>query len=180
MHELITHEKNLAYKEGRIPTEISMYFLNNDKEVRKEYNIPANNDIAIIFNNKNGAPPYHRDILTWPHNKGLHIPEKSQFKTIRINTQQDVCDPMIYTLLFPYGTKGWNIYMSSVNSKHRVTQLQFYSYRLSIRDDFNPLLHAGKLTQQYIVDGFIKIEGNRLKYYDDNRQEFRIETRQGL
>jgi hypothetical protein len=42
--------------------------------------------------------------------------------------------------------------------------VQHYSYRMVIREEFNPILNAAKLTQQYIVDAYVKIEGNRLNH----------------
>uniref|UniRef100_A0A8L8KIB6 ATP-dependent DNA helicase n=1 Tax=Heligmosomoides polygyrus TaxID=6339 RepID=A0A8L8KIB6_HELPZ len=45
---------------------------------------------------------------------------------------------------------------------------------------FNPLLHAGKLSQQYIVDSWLKIEMNRLNYLRKNQKELRLDTVRGL
>jgi len=43
--------------------------------------------------------------------------------------------------------------------RERVTAMQFYSYRLQIRDG-DWLQSAGRLYQQYIVDQYAKIEQN--------------------
>ena len=45
-------------------------------------------------------------------------------------------DPLQYVLLFPRGDDGWheNISLTRSNVRKRVTQLQYYSYRLQIRD----------------------------------------------
>jgi hypothetical protein len=58
--------------------------------------------------------------------------------------------------------------------------LQHYSYRLAIREEFNPILNAAKLTQQYIVDAYVKIEGNRLNYIRMNQKNLRVEHYRGL
>ncbi len=73
---------------------------------------------------------------------------------------------MVYPILFLNGEKGWDEEMKSEKQtiRNRITLLQFYSYRLAIRDEFNPTLNAGKLSQQYIFDAYVKIEGNRLNY----------------
>jgi hypothetical protein len=92
------------------------------------------------------------------------------------------CDPMVYPILFPNGEKGWDEEMKSEKQaiRNRNTLLQFYSYRLAIRDEFNPILNVGKLSQQYIVDAYVKIEGNRLYYIRMNQQNLRIENYRGL
>ena len=58
--------------------------------------------------------------------------------------------------------------------------MQYYGYRFSIRDSFNPILHCGKLTQQYAVDSYIKIESNRLNYIKQNQLQLRKDTYQGI
>jgi len=61
--------------------------------------------------------------------------------------------------LFPRGDDGWHIDVSLIDSvkRERVTAMQFYSYRLQIRDG-DWLQNAGRLYQQYIVDQYAKIE----------------------
>uniref|UniRef100_A0A8C5PGY6 ATP-dependent DNA helicase n=1 Tax=Leptobrachium leishanense TaxID=445787 RepID=A0A8C5PGY6_9ANUR len=51
---------------------------------------------------------------------------------------------------------------------------------LSIRKDFNPFLNAGKLTQQYFVDAYVKTEGNRLNYVRQHQSKLRVEKYTGL
>ena len=36
--------------------------------------------------------------------------------------------------------------------------LQYYTYRLAIRKDLNPIDHSKKLFQQYLVDAYVKVE----------------------
>ncbi|GBO11991.1 hypothetical protein AVEN_7680-1 [Araneus ventricosus] len=93
---------------------------------------------------------------------------------------------MVYPLVFPRGELGWNInmkhYEEGRSSKYtRVTQLQFYAYRLAMRSDFSILHHSGKLFQQYIVDAYVKTEGSRLNYlHNNNKKTLRIEHYKGL
>jgi len=53
--------------------------------------------------------------------------------------------------------------------------MQYYSYRISIRDTFNPFLAVEKLTQQYFVDIYVKTEANRLNYVSQNQSQLRVE-----
>jgi hypothetical protein len=57
------------------------------------------------------------------------------------------CDPMVCPILFPNGEKGWDEETKSEKQaiRNRITLLQFYSYRLAIRDEFNPILNAENL-----------------------------------
>jgi len=56
--------------------------------------------------------------------------------------------------------------------------MQFYSYRLQIRDG-DWIQSASRLYQQYIVDQYAKIEQNRLNYLRQNQLELRTEFYQG-
>ncbi|GBL84498.1 hypothetical protein AVEN_117242-1 [Araneus ventricosus] len=58
----------------------------------------------------------------------------------------------------------------------RVTQLQYYyAYRLSQQNGFSILHSSGKLFQQYIVDAYVKTEGSRLHFLQQNQKDLRIE-----
>ena len=94
-------------------------------------------------------------------------------------------DPMVYPLLFPYGDLGW-IPGTLHNAKYRcskynkITCLQFYSYRLSVRFRFDPIFFCEKLFQQYVVDAYIRVESDRLTWYLNHQQDLRVEKYQGL
>jgi len=147
------------------------------------------NEVAVVFQNADGEPPLERDLII--HCRALDHPHER--KTERISVLDPNLDPMIYPLLFPFGDQGWNIniplkYNPNVlrgirqanNPRVRVTQMQYYGYRLSIREGFNPLLSAGKLTQQYFVDAYIKTEANRLNFCRQNQNALRVEKYSGL
>ncbi|XP_053164971.1 LOW QUALITY PROTEIN: uncharacterized protein LOC128350599 [Hemicordylus capensis] len=101
---------------------------------------------------------------------------------------------MVYPLLFPYGEQSWGIDIplqlrpqalkdltkQPRAPRVRVTQMQYYGYRLSIRDDFNAFLNAGRLTQQYMVDAYVKTEANRLSFIRQNQLKLRVEKYSGL
>jgi hypothetical protein len=58
---------------------------------------------------------------------------------------------------------------------------EFYGYRLQHRDtDGIALLRSGRLRQQYIVDAYVAIEQNRLKYLRLNKKKLRADLYQGL
>ena len=88
----------------------------------------------------------------------------------RISEIHPSYDPLHYVLLFPNGDDGWHVDVPLISSgkRERVTAMQFYSYRLQIRDGYW-LQSAGRLYQQYIVDQYVKIEQNRLNYLKNNQ-----------
>ena len=57
-----------------------------------------------------------------------------------------------------------------------MTQMMYYSDFLAERDNFSPLFYAGKLSQQYIVDAYCKIEANRLYYTEKHQTDLRAEN----
>lgn len=65
-------------------------------------------------------------------------------------------------------------------SSKRVTQLGYHKYCLAVRGEFNQFLNAGKLTQQYIVDAYVKIELNRLNWIREHQKDLHAEIYQGL
>uniref|UniRef100_A0A183G9U0 Helitron_like_N domain-containing protein n=1 Tax=Heligmosomoides polygyrus TaxID=6339 RepID=A0A183G9U0_HELPZ len=89
-------------------------------------------------------------------------------------------DPLCYPLLRSKGEFGWHPELRKTgleaSRKHtRITQMEYYRYHLSVRQEFNPLLWGGKLFQQYIVDAFFRTEQNRLNYIRSHQRELRAE-----
>ncbi len=64
---------------------------------------------------------------------------------------------------------------------HNVTMAEFYGYRLQHQDTNGiALLWGGRLRQQYIVDAYMVIEQNRLKYLRLNKKKLHVDLYQGL
>nr|CAH0113273.1 unnamed protein product [Daphnia galeata] len=64
--------------------------------------------------------------------------------------------------------------------RSRITQAEFYSFMISVRNFFNPVLCGGPLTQQWMADTYCKIEANRLKYIRENQAELHVAQYNGL
>jgi hypothetical protein len=57
----------------------------------------------------------------------------------------------------------------------------YYCHRLQTRPAiFNPILHGGRLFQQFAVDMYIKIEGCRLNWIRDHQPELRTDLYKGI
>ena len=67
----------------------------------------------------------------------------------------------------------------SVSSQKYVTCADFYSSRLMRFEDSTHQFFSN-LLQQYIVDQYIKIEGNKLKFIRHNQAKLRVELYKGL
>jgi len=147
---------------------VSLWILQDQNKDNRRYNLPNCDEIAFVFSSIDGEPPINRDIC-------VHLNERSELQ--RINPLSENCDPLVYPLLFPYGDKGWSY---DLRIKSKITPLQYFTNRIAIRDIFNPLIHSGKLTQQYIIDSYLKVEGDRLAYIKQNQQQLRVELYTGL
>jgi len=168
--------------EGEEITKYGIQLFNSATKKRDNNNA---NEIGAVFSSRHGdipPPGYIRVYL------------KQVGETIRIHElsrTSDIADPLCYPLLFPYGTFGWNINMpldtnrSRSFSRKRVSMKEYYQYKIQIRgnsleDDRDVLIKAGKLTQQYIVDAYVKVEGDRLNYLRQNQKLLLAENYVGL
>lgn len=88
--------------------------------------------------------------------------------------------------MFELGTDGFHLYIkkasvekkrngrklamaaeaadATLESTKEVSAMEFYSYRLMVRDGMNVTLRCCRLTQQYIVDAAAKMEQERLNF----------------
>ncbi|GBN68961.1 hypothetical protein AVEN_47222-1 [Araneus ventricosus] len=157
-------------------TSVKMVFLEDKNLDMRRYNAPTLcTEVAAIFVGDNGEPPANRDICVYP------VGDTYQ----SISPLNQCCDPVTYPLLFPRGECSWNTGMEHVEERRtakrtRVTQLQYYAYRLSQRNGFSILHNSGKLFQQYIVDAYVKTEGSRLHFLRQYQEDLRIELYRGL
>ena len=176
------HEENSLELGLEIPV-VNMVFKRDRRSDQRRYNKPTENEVAMVFVNNDGEPPFERDIRIYPKN-----PIDSQQYFININILLPNLDPMTYHLLFPYGEPGWQpnweceSYPGYRRNRVRVkaSMLEYKSALAAIRDNFSPVLHAGKLTQQWLVDSYLQIEANNLNYVKFQQKKLRAELYNGL
>lgn len=183
MHEIERREAAEAAVTGlQIPV-VSMAFRRDRQSDQRRYNAPISNEVAMIFVNEDGEPPFERDIHIYPKN-----PQDSNKKFINLHILSPNMDPMTYSILFPFGEPGWQpnwqcdsyegAQLNRVRTK--ISMLQFKCALTSIRGQFNPIISAGKLTQQWLVDSYLQVEANNLNYIKQNQQRLRAEKYAGL
>jgi len=175
MAEVADDEAQQAQAERREARPVRMVFDQNATDDQRRYNAATANEVAVVYVGDDANIPGDRIFVVHERAGALR----------NISYLDKRCDPLTYPLLFPNGEDGWHPAMErqnlAIGRRTRVTQKQFYSYLLFAREQiFNPLLHAGKLLQQYIVDSWLKIEMNRLNYIKQNQRQLRLDTVQNL
>ncbi|XP_053149050.1 LOW QUALITY PROTEIN: uncharacterized protein LOC128343641 [Hemicordylus capensis] len=191
LHQVETECQEDAEQTGEALREVTMTIVQDRENDQRRYNAPQHNEVAFIFKNNDGEPPLERYLL-------IHCKPRAGNPdhniTQRISVLDPNLEPMVYPLLFPSGEQSWgidiplqlrpqalkNLTKQPCAPRVRVTQMQYYGHRLSIRDNFNAFLNAGRLTQQYMVDANVKTEANRLNFVRHNQPKLRVEKYSGL
>ena len=173
MAEVLEEENQHAVIENRPPHQVPM-FMHRGQD-RRRYNEPHFNEVAAVFVGEDGAPPAQRDVIVYPRDQPLQ----------QISSMSANLDPMCYPVLFPRGDMGWHANIPHVAEyatarRTRVTILQYYTYRLAIRPSFSPIHYGRKLFQQFVVDAYVKTEGQRLDYDRRHQADLRVDQYQGL
>ncbi|XP_065835787.1 uncharacterized protein [Oscarella lobularis] len=150
-------EYRVVLREDRVPR----------GEHERTFNAPSGHDVAALV--PEGQEGY-RDIV---------LSDKDD-RIMRIHEVHRSYDSLQYPLLFPLGEDGYHLSrrqknpQTNVITTKKMTMLQFYAFRLMQRDgDFNTLLRAGKLSHQFIVDVFAKIETDRLNHMRHHQDDLR-------
>ena len=125
---------------------------------RRRDNLPSHNEVAVVFVGEDGAPPASREVVIYPRGHPL--------KTI--SSMSANLDPMVYPLFFLRGDAGWFNWLE-IMLHLSITIINFQL------DDF--FLHSSmaKIFQQYAVDAYVKIEGQRLSFIRNNQNKLRSE-----
>ncbi|KAF7138508.1 hypothetical protein RHSIM_Rhsim07G0140000 [Rhododendron simsii] len=145
---------------------------------QRTYNLPTTDEIAVVIPGDGSKACGMRDIV-------LHLRGDNQL--MQINECHPAYLPLHYVLLFPYGELGLEPEMKQWDVKNnqlaavRLTQMDFYSYRLFERHtEYSTILRGGKLFQEFLVDAWAATEQNRLTYYKLNQAKLRSSLYQDL
>jgi hypothetical protein len=146
------------------------------------HNAPQSVEVAALlqYDPMNPSKDYKRAIVVYPKGKGLTTIEYTHPAYL----------PLSYPIFHMKGEHGWHtqLFPSNENGKKKnhITLMEFASYILQIRDHIeSPLqndiiLSGGKLTQQYILDLFVCMESDRLKYLRNNQTKLKASQYKGL
>ncbi|XP_051158478.1 uncharacterized protein LOC127279882 [Leptopilina boulardi] len=177
MSEVIKIETELARKnKGEIP-DLQLLFTLKKGVDKKRYNFQRCNEVAAIFNtNSEGEIPESYITVYNKSNKQLQV----------VSNLDPNVEPWIYPIFYPLGNKGYSIDMirrdsDKRNRNHTISRSAYIKYKIAIRDnEFNQFLLGGRLFQQWVVDNYVKIEKDRLKFCANNQGQLRSETYKGL
>lgn len=129
-----------------------------------QFNAPVVEDVALHFIAPEDAQ--NRDIILTRRNDRLSY----------INETHQFYDALQYPLMFWSGQPSYSISMRDPATNKKITAKQFYSYQFMVRDNVQNIFHyCGKLTNQYFVDMYTKIELGRLKYLRSNQKKLRAD-----
>ncbi|XP_023312434.1 uncharacterized protein LOC108916109, partial [Anoplophora glabripennis] len=138
---------------------------------RRQYDFPVVEEVAAIYNILPDTP-------ATPNMRIYVRDQPGRFQNI--TEQNELLDPLVFPLLFPRGEPGWHIGIPYRNNARNVTLCEYSAYRLAIRDNEQRFHYGGRLTQQFAVASYIKIENNRLKYILANQERLRAAEYVGL
>ncbi|XP_044591984.1 uncharacterized protein LOC123270112 [Cotesia glomerata] len=136
-----------------IEPELSLLFTLKPGMDARRYNFQRVNEVAAIFSTTaDGEIPESYITVANKNTKTLR----------RLSTMDPNTEPWVYPLFYPYGNQGWHDSIPYIKkTTRRVTRADYYKYKLAIRDEFNVFLMGRRLTQQWVVDSYVKIEKDR-------------------
>ncbi|KAL0290225.1 UNVERIFIED_CONTAM: hypothetical protein Sangu_2581200 [Sesamum angustifolium] len=136
-----------------------------------QYTLPTSSQVAaILVGGEELMEASDRDIIVQTVGGEL----------INIKDYAGYYDPLQYPLLLPYGTYGWYSNYESIRGR-RITCCDYYAYMLQIRGiTLSIILHGGRLLQQYVVDNYVKIEAQKLRWIRFHQNDIRAELYEGL
>ncbi|EEE67922.1 hypothetical protein OsJ_25793 [Oryza sativa Japonica Group] len=155
---------------------------------QRRYNVPVTTEVAAVWVEGNERRKFEPSVTIYGNDRTRKC----------IQPFYGCYDPLSYPLFFPRGESGWHqglpkdkITMEAANTRHgddpncnsgiRVSVRDYYCYKFQMRRGiFNPILHGGRLFQQFAVDMYIKVESSRLDYVRNNQKEIRADLYQGL
>ncbi|XP_044583531.1 uncharacterized protein LOC123264352 [Cotesia glomerata] len=135
----------------------------------RRFNVPVADDVAgIMVGDRTGA----REIVIHRRNNNLQF----------IADTHRSYDALQYPLIFWKRQDGYSINIkqrdpvSGAETNKNVSSKDYYAYRLMIRRGLdNVILRFRELCQQFMVDMYAKIEGERLRYLRYNQLKLRVE-----
>ncbi|KIH49019.1 hypothetical protein ANCDUO_20907 [Ancylostoma duodenale] len=172
--EVVREEGERARQENQQHVPVKMVFEKRNSDDRRRYNFATSNEVAAVCKGTDDEIEGKRRLV---------VMERSGQRSF-ITDHDLKCDPLSYPLLFPRGEFGWHSGMEKQRvqgrKRSKLTQREYYAYLLFPRNSFNPILHAGKLMQEFLVDSWLKIEQNRLKFIRQNQAQLRADTYRGF
>ncbi|CAN1127853.1 hypothetical protein LINPERPRIM_LOCUS29868 [Linum perenne] len=140
----------------------------------REYDLPSVDELAALIVDETGQDTFQPDIVIEYLTGQLEM----------ILYYHPILMALQYPILFPYGEDGWhgdNIFCEDSNTTRRLSQCDFYAYRIQTRaGNQKHILLCGKLFQQYVVNAYALVEAERLDWMRNNQRKLRKHYFHGL
>ena len=133
-------------------------------EHARRFNAPSCNEVGVLTV---GEEHGKRDIVLRYNDRRLE----------RVDETHRSYDPLQYPMIFPRGEDGYCFSHRMVGGR-KLSSMKFYAFRLMIRPetDFNTLHRYRRLTQQFFVDMYVKVDAERLRFIKAKQKELRADS----
>ncbi|XP_059486735.1 uncharacterized protein LOC132203177 isoform X2 [Neocloeon triangulifer] len=155
--ETLLNEQLAAGEEGRVTLVFKEPGKDNVTLKQHTHAVPRHeSEVAVLY-----------DVVGEPATPGIYVHQHgANFEVLPTHPLRDA---FAYPLINPRGTFGWHPNIkhqgpNATNIRNRVTMRQYYRQRLMRRDPLQPELASGGLTQQAIIEFWLKIEDSDLHY----------------
>ncbi|XP_061380705.1 uncharacterized protein LOC133319582 [Danaus plexippus] len=173
-HNVLVHEFKMA--KDRVTSDNYKVVIHPDRVPRGEherrFNAPTTNEIAaVVVSTEQTAS---RDIVIQAHDGRLtRVPDTHRFY-----------DALEYPIIFWKGQEGYSFDIPQTNPvtkqpipNKKVSCKDFYAYHMMVRrNNFNLLLRCRLLLLQFLVDMYVKVESERLRFIALNQTKLRAEN----
>lgn len=164
-------------KHGPVP-DLKLRLISERSTDGRIYNLPTVSEVAALIV---GDVDYasKRDIIM--QTQSGHLERIDELHTSYLGYQ--------YPLIFPYGEDGYRDDVlhrargtgAKVTIRNRLTMREWLSFRIQTRNfEAQTLMHARRLFQQFLVDGYTMIESERLTFLRRNQAKLRVDKYKSL
>ncbi|XP_057745296.1 uncharacterized protein LOC130963164 [Arachis stenosperma] len=168
--------KDLVAKESN--NSIKLRLLGKRRKDGRRYNFSSIDEVAALIVGDFDIDKVDRDIVDETQSRRLQ----------KINQLNPAYLELQYPLLFSYGEDGYkeDIILNKKNhngekARQEVSMRKNFSFRIQEKlDDGSPLLYVRRLFQQFLVDGYSKIESIRLNYICQEQDKFNCKIYKGI
>ncbi|RIA04389.1 hypothetical protein BRARA_K01375, partial [Brassica rapa] len=138
----------------------------------RQYDLPTASEIGGLIIGDLSATSVGRDIVVELKSSALQ----------RIGDLHPLLMSLQYPLLFPYGETGYHERLpykgpeASTVRREYMTMREFYAYQIQTRpSEGMTIIKGGRLLHQYIVDAYVAVETERLRFLSLNQKKLRAD-----
>ncbi|RCV15873.1 hypothetical protein SETIT_3G093100v2 [Setaria italica] len=184
------------------PKHLELYLYDDDPSLEHRYRhcreekYEQDKHVVTILTQVLHENPYSKQFRSLGQNEKLddymlilNLDQRLDQRTYSIKSYYGCYDPLSYPLFFPRAELGWHSNIPRANTILEELRNDNFDRNHSDNDPdssgklpsiFNPILHGGRLFQQFAVDTYIKIESFRLDFIWHHQKEIRVDLYKGL